>query len=97
MQRSWRLRREAARRFRSASLPSRQDVSGFGEVDKVLLWRVIYTRRVTLQSDSFCSGPWHPDKAYVEQLAARLRRTMPVGLQSNRQALVGACTWLAQN
>lgn len=66
------------------------------EVDKVVLWRVIYTPRVTLQSDSFCSGPWHPSKAYVEQCAATLSKTRPVGLQSNQQATNGACTWLAQ-
>jgi len=58
------------------------------------LWRVIYTRRVTLSSDAFCSGPWHPDKGYVEQLAKKLSKTTPVGLQSNKQASNGACTWL---
>lgn len=61
-----------------------------------MLWRVIYTRRVTLQSDSFCSGPWHPSKAYIDKLAAELSKTRPVGVQSNRQACNGACTWLAQ-
>lgn len=66
-------------------------------MDNVLLWRVIYTRRVTLQSDSFCSGPWHPSKAYVEQLAAQLGKTRPVGVQSNRQASNGSCTWLSQD
>lgn len=65
-------------------------------MDNLVLWRVIYTRRVTLQSDSFCSGPWHPDKRYIEQLATRLSKTMPVGLQSNKQATNGACTWLSQ-
>jgi hypothetical protein len=66
-------------------------------MDNVLLWRVIYTRRVTLQSDSFSSGPWHPSKAYIEQLAAELGKTRPVGMQSNRQASSGTCTWLSQD
>lgn len=64
-------------------------------MDNLVLWRVIYTRRVTLQSDSFCSGPWHPSKAYIEQLASQLSKTTPVGVQSNRQASNGACTWLS--
>ena len=59
----------------------------------VLLWRVIYTPRVTLQSDAFCSGPWHPSKAYIEQCAAAMAHKGPVGVQSNKQAQSGACTW----
>lgn len=62
-------------------------------MDKVLLWRVVYTPRVSLQSDSFCAGPWHPDKSHIEQCAASLARKAPVGLQSNKQAASGACTW----
>lgn len=62
-------------------------------MDKVLLWRVIYTPRVTQQSDSFCAGPWHPSKAYIEQCAAALSKLGPVGVQSNRQASSGACVW----
>jgi len=65
-------------------------------VDKVLLWRVIYTRRVTLQSDGFCSGPWHPSKAYIDKLATEIGKSRPVGVQSNRQASTGACTWLSR-
>lgn len=64
-------------------------------MDKVLLWRVIYTPRVTLQSDSFCAGPWHPSKAYIEQCAALLSKTAPVGVQSNKQASSGAGSWPA--
>lgn len=60
-----------------------------------LLWRVIYTPRVTLQSDGFSAGPWHPSKAYVQQCAASLARTHVVGVQSNQQALKGACSWPA--
>lgn len=77
-------------------VPWRQDVSKVAEMDKLLLWRVIYTPRVTLQSDSFCSGPWHPSKDYVHQCAAALSKTRPVGVQSNRQAANGACTWLGR-
>jgi hypothetical protein len=66
------------------------------EVDKVLLWRVIYTPRVTLQSDSFCSGPWHPSKDHIEQCAAALGGTRRVGVQSNQQASNGDCTWPAR-
>ena len=62
----------------------------------VLLWRVIYTPRVTLQSDSFSSGPWHPSKTYIEQCAAECARRGPVGVQSNKQAANGACTWPAR-
>ena len=66
------------------------------EVDQVVLWRVIYTPRVTLQSDSFCSGPWHPSKTYIEQCAAALSKTAQVGVQSNKQASNGACIWPAR-
>jgi len=65
------------------------------EVNNLLLWRVTYAPRVTLQSDRFCSGPWHPSKAYIEQCAASLARTGPVGVQSNKQAATGASTWPA--
>jgi hypothetical protein len=65
-------------------------------VDKILLWRVIYTPRVTLRSDSFCSGPWHPSRDYIEQCAAALSKTARVGVQSNKQASSGGCTWPAQ-
>jgi len=61
----------------------------------VLLWRVIYTPRVTLQSDAFCSGPWHPSKEYIEKYAAQLAKQGPVGFQSSKQAANGNCTWLA--
>lgn len=62
-------------------------------MEKMLLWRVIYTPRVTLQADSFSAGPWHPSKAYVEQCAAALGRQSPVGVQSNKQASSGASIW----
>lgn len=60
---------------------------------KGLLWRVIYTPRARLNSDGFCAGPWHPDKAHVERCATSLRRLMKVGVQSNQQALRGAAHW----
>jgi hypothetical protein len=63
--------------------------------EKTLLWRVIYTPRVTLTCDGFSAGPWHPDRTYIERCAASLRALRPVGVQSNVQATRGAAHWSA--
>jgi hypothetical protein len=62
-------------------------------MEKTLLWRVTYTRKANLKSDSFTVGPWHPDRSYVERCAASLARQMPVGLQNNQQAARGDNGW----
>lgn len=65
-------------------------------MENSLLWRVVYTPHATLRSDSFCAGPWHPDKAHIERCVGILGGTHPVGIQSNSEAARGACSWAVQ-
>ena len=62
-------------------------------MDHGLLWRVVYTRNANLSSDSFCVGPWHPDKKHVEHCARQLSRIQPTGIQSNAEAARNAVHW----
>lgn len=63
-------------------------------MDKLVLWRVVYSKSANLNSNSFCAGPWHPDKSHVERCASRLRAGRhSVGIQSNQQASRNVSTW----
>ncbi|OWQ90717.1 hypothetical protein CDN99_11080 [Roseateles aquatilis] len=64
---------------------------------KQTLWRVVYTKSANLNSGGDCAGPWHPDKAHIEQCAANLRAlSQRVGIQSNAQAATNASTWIKE-